>query len=50
MKPHARLLLGALALPASLSAAAEEIGCATTTWKLIGGALRGNIVSVDEWR
>jgi hypothetical protein len=20
------------------------------TWKLIGGALRGNIVSVDEWR
>jgi hypothetical protein len=20
------------------------------TWKLIGGSLRGNIVSVDEWR
>jgi CreA protein len=35
MKTFTCLLLAALTLPASLSAA-EEIGCATTTWKLIG--------------
>ena len=25
-------------------------GSTQPTWKLIGGSLRGNIVSVDEWR
>lgn len=48
MKPYARLLLGALALPACLSAAAEEIGCATTTWKLIGANHRVCVYAYDD--
>ena len=48
MKPLARLLLVTLALPASFSVAAEEIGCATTTWKLIGANHRVCVYAYDD--
>lgn len=44
MKRLAALLLTALALPA----AAEEIGCATTTWKLIGANHRVCVYAYDD--
>ena len=47
MKHALRLSLAALALPASL-AAAEEIGCATTTWKLIGANHRVCVYAYDD--
>ena len=50
MKTFARLLLAALALPASFSVAAEEIGCATTTWKLIGANHRVCVYAYDDPR
>ena len=48
MKQLTRLLLAALALPASLPLAAEEIGCATTTWKMIGANHRGCVYAYDD--
>lgn len=48
MKTFTRLLLAALALPASFSVAAEEIGCATTTWKLIGANHRVCVYAYDD--
>ena len=48
MKTFARLFLAALALPASFSVAAEEIGCATTTWKLIGANHRVCVYAYDD--
>ncbi len=50
MKTFSRLLLAALALPASLSVVAEEIGCATTTWKLIGANHRVCVYAYDDPR
>lgn len=44
MKHLTALLLTALALPA----AAEEIGCATTTWKLIGANHRVCVYAYDD--
>ena len=44
MKRLAALLLTTLALPA----AAEEIGCATTTWKLIGANHRVCVYAYDD--
>jgi len=44
MKTAAALLLATLSLPA----AAEEIGCATTTWKLIGANHRVCIYAYDD--
>ena len=43
-------LLAALALPLSFSVAAEEIGCNTTTWKLIGANHRVCIYAYDDPR
>ena len=43
-----RLSLAALALSASLAVAAEEIGCATTTWKLIGANHRVCVYAYDD--
>ena len=48
MKRHARMLLAALALSASVPGAAEEIGCATTAWKLIGANHRVCIYAYDD--
>jgi len=48
MKLHARLLVTVIALSASLSVAAEEIGCATTTWKLIGANHRVCVYAYDD--
>ena len=48
MKQLTRLLLAALALPASLPLAAEEIGCATTTWKMIGANHRVCVYAYDD--
>ncbi len=48
MKPRIALLVAALALPASLPAAAEEIGCATTAWKLIGANHRVCVYAYDD--
>jgi len=48
MKRHAKLLLATLALPASQPASAEEIGCATTAWKLIGANHRVCIYAYDD--
>lgn len=42
------LIFTALALPASLPVAAEEIGCATTTWKLIGANHRVCVYAYDD--
>ena len=42
------LFFTALALPASLPVAAEEIGCATTTWKLIGANHRVCVYAYDD--
>ena len=50
MKTFTRLLLATLALPASFSVAAEEIGCATTTWKLIGANHRVCVYAYDDPR
>ena len=50
MKNLTRHLLAALALPLSLSVAAEEIGCNTTTWKLIGANHRVCIYAYDDPR
>lgn len=50
MKTFSLLLLAALALPASFSVAAEEIGCATTTWKLIGANHRVCVYAYDDPR
>jgi len=47
MKPYNTLLVATLALP-SLSVAAEEIGCATTAWKLIGANHRVCIYAYDD--
>jgi CreA protein len=44
--PH--LLLVTLALPISFSASSEEIGCATTTWKLIGANHRVCVYAYDD--
>ena len=41
-------LAAALALSASLPAGAEEIGCATTTWKLIGANHRVCVYAYDD--
>jgi CreA protein len=43
-----RLPLAAIALSASLSVTAEEIGCATTTWKLIGANHRVCVYAYDD--
>ncbi len=48
MKRLPALLLAALTLPASLSARAEEVGCITTTWKLIGANHRVCIYAFDD--
>ena len=48
MKRHPRLLVAALALSANLSLAAEEIGCATTTWKMIGANHRVCVYAYDD--
>lgn len=48
MKNFAPLLLAALALPASLSVSADEIGCATTTWKMIGANHRVCVYAYDD--
>ena len=48
MKRYAPLLVAALALPASLPVAAEEIGCSTTAWKLIGANHRVCIYAYDD--
>ncbi len=42
------ILLAVLSLPASLSASAEEVGCATTTWKLIGANHRVCVYAYDD--
>lgn len=42
------LILAALALPASLPAAAEEVGCVTTAWKLIGANHRVCVYAFDD--
>ncbi|HXE38744.1 MAG TPA: CreA family protein, partial [Azonexus sp.] len=42
------LVLAALALPASLPAAAEEVGCVTTAWKLIGANHRVCVYAFDD--
>ena len=47
MKPYNTLLVATLALP-SLSVAAEEIGCATTAWKLIGANHRVCVYAYDD--
>ena len=44
--PH--LLLASLALPASFSALSEEVGCVTTTWKLIGANHRVCVSAYDD--
>ncbi len=49
MNPHSALLLAALALPASQPATAEEIGCATTAWKLIGANHRVCVYAYDDF-
>lgn len=43
-----KLILTALALTTSLSASAEEVGCATTAWKLIGANHRVCIYAYDD--
>lgn len=43
-----QLLLAALALPASFSISAEEVGCATTAWKLIGANHRVCVYAYDD--
>lgn len=43
-----RLPLAAIALATSLSVTAEEIGCATTTWKLIGANHRVCVYAYDD--
>ena len=43
-----RLPLAAIALSASLAVTAEEIGCATTTWKLIGANHRVCVYAYDD--
>ncbi len=48
MKRYAVPLLAALALPVSLPVAAEEIGCATTAWKLIGANHRVCVYAYDD--
>lgn len=48
MPRFAPLLLAALALPASFAATAEEVGCITTTWKLIGANHRVCIYAFDD--
>ena len=48
MKYALRLPLAAIALSASLSVTAEEIGCATTTWKLIGANHRVCVYAYDD--
>lgn len=48
MKLLPALLLAALTLPASLVATAEEVGCITTTWKLIGANHRVCIYAFDD--
>jgi CreA protein len=48
MKPHAMPHLAALALLASPPVAAEEIGCVTTAWKLIGANHRVCIYAYDD--
>ncbi|MBI2277869.1 MAG: CreA family protein [Dechloromonas sp.] len=42
------LILAALALPASLPATAEEVGCVTTAWKLIGANHRVCVYAFDD--
>jgi len=44
----AKTLIVTLALGASLSAGAEEIGCVTTAWKLIGANHRVCIYAYDD--
>ena len=48
MNPHSALLFAALALSVSLPVAAEEIGCATTAWKLIGANHRVCVYAYDD--
>ena len=48
MRLLTHLLLATLALPLSFSAAAEEIDCATTTWKLIGANHRVCVFAYDD--
>ena len=43
-----RLPLAAIALSASLAVTAEEIACATTTWKLIGANHRVCVYAYDD--
>lgn len=45
---HLARLSGALALAATLPAAAEEIDCVTTTWKLIGANHRICVNAYDD--
>lgn len=45
---HLPLILAALALPASFPAAAEEVGCVTTAWKLIGANHRVCVYAFDD--
>lgn len=48
MKLPIALLLAALILPASFVASAEEVGCVTTTWKLIGANHRVCVFAFDD--
>lgn len=45
---HLPLILAALALPAAFPAAAEEVGCVTTAWKLIGANHRVCVYAFDD--
>ena len=48
MNPYRAMLFAALALPVSVPVTAEEIGCATTVWKLIGANHRVCIYAYDD--
>lgn len=45
---HLPLILATLALSASIPAAAEEVGCVTTAWKLIGANHRVCVYAFDD--
>lgn len=48
MPPFIPLLLAAFALSASWSAVAEEVGCVTTAWKLVGANHRVCVYAFDD--
>jgi CreA protein len=43
-----KILLASLTLPASFAALGEEVGCVTTTWKLIGANHRVCVSAYDD--